>query len=179
MKFKSTIFILPGLGNSGDGHWQTIWENEFRFTRIHQREWNAPHKEEWIDTIQNEISKYDPSTIILIGHSLACSTIVYWSQKYQTKIKGALLVAPSDTESEVYPPGTTGFKPMPLSKLPFRSTTISSTNDEYVSVERANQFANAWGSKLILLPDAGHINVAAGFGRWPGGLDFLKELDRD
>jgi uncharacterized protein len=178
MKFKSTIFILPGLGNSGDGHWQTIWEKQFGFTRINQREWETPGREEWVDTIQSEISKHEPSTVILVGHSLACSAIGYWSKKFPTQIKGALLVAPSDTESEVYPGGTTGFKPMPLDKLPFTTTIISSTNDVYVSIERANQFSNAWGSKLILLPDAGHINVAAGFGKWPGGIDFLKELDR-
>lgn len=178
MKFKSTIFILPGLGNSGDGHWQTIWEKQFGFTRINQRDWETPDREEWIDTVQEEISKLDPSTVILVGHSLACCTIGYWAKKYSTRIKGALLVAPSDTESEVYPKGTTGFKPMPLSKLPFRSTVVSSTNDVYVTIERANQFSNAWGSKLILLPEAGHINVAAGFGKWPGGIDFLKDLDR-
>lgn len=177
MKFRSNIFIIPGLGNSGEGHWQTIWEKEFGFTRINQRDWDTPDKEQWIDAIQNELSKFDPATIILVGHSLACSTIVYWSQKYPAKIKGALLVAPSDTESEVYPAGTTGFKPMPMTKLPFRSTVISSTNDMYVSIERANQFANTWGSKMIMLPEAGHINVAAGFGRWPGGIDFLKQLD--
>lgn len=178
MKVESNVFIIPGLGNSGYGHWQTIWERDFGFKRINQRDWDTPDREEWIDTIQEELKQYNPSTVILVGHSLACSTVVYWSQKYPTKIKGALLVAPSDTESEVYPPGTSGFKPMPLTKLPFRSTVISSMNDMYVSVERANHFANAWGSKLILLPDAGHINVAAGFGKWPGGLDFLKQLDQ-
>ena len=178
MKFKSTILILPGLGNSGEGHWQTNWENEFGFSRVNQRDWDTPVKDGWVDGIQREVEKHDPSSVILVGHSLACSTIVFWSQKFATKIKGALLVAPSDTESEVYPPGTTGFKPMPLTKLPFRSTVIASSNDQYVSVERANEFANACGSKLILLNDAGHINVAAGFGNWSGGLEFLKELER-
>ncbi|HEY0653970.1 MAG TPA: alpha/beta hydrolase [Chryseosolibacter sp.] len=178
MKFQSNIFILPGLGNSGDEHWQTLWEKQFGFTRIQQRDWETPDRDEWIETIQRAISVVDPATVILVGHSLACSTIGYWAKKYSTPIKGALLVAPSDTESEVYPQGTTGFKPMPMDKLPFRSTVISSTNDMYVTVERANRFSNAWGSKLIILPDAGHINVAAGFGNWPGGIDFLKELDQ-
>lgn len=177
MKFKSNVLIVPGLGNSGPGHWQTIWENEFGFTRVDQRDWDTPVKDDWINAIQQEVSKYEPASVILVGHSLACSAIVYWSQQFPTKIRGALLVAPSDTESEVYPPGTTGFKPMPLSKLSFRSTVVSSTDDVYVSTERANQLANAWGSRLILLNGAGHINVAAGFGKWPGGLDFLKELD--
>jgi uncharacterized protein len=178
MKFKSNIFILPGLGNSGEGHWQTVWEKQYGFTRINQRDWNTPNRDEWIDTLHAEISKHDPSNVILVAHSLACSMIGYWVQKYSTAIKGALLVAPSDTESEVYPEGTTGFKPMPLVKLPFKSTVVCSTDDMYVTTERANQFSNAWGSKLILIPDAGHINVAAGFGKWPGGIDFLKELDR-
>jgi uncharacterized protein len=177
MKFKSTVFILPGLGDSGEGHWQTIWEKQFGFIRINQRDWITPDREEWIDAVQNEISKFDPTSVILVGHSLACSTIGYWAKKYSSPIKGALLVAPSDTESEAYPEGTTGFKPMLLDKLPFRSTVIASTNDVYVSVDRANQFSNAWGSKLILLSEAGHINVASGFGKWPGGIDILKELD--
>lgn len=178
MKFKSNILIVPGLGNSGQGHWQTIWENEFGFVRINQRDWETPVRDEWVEAVQQEVSKHDSASVILVGHSLACNTIGYWSQKFPTKIKGALLVAPSDTESAVYPAGTVGFKPMPLTKLPFRSTVISSTNDLYVSIERANQFATAWGSKLILLNDAGHINVDAGFGKWSGGLDFLKELDQ-
>jgi uncharacterized protein len=177
MKFKSKIFMLPGLGNSGPGHWQTLWESEFGITRINQRDWETPDREEWIDTIHSEISKYDLATVILVGHSLACSTIGYWAKKYHSRIKGALLVAPSDTESEIYPKGTTGFNPMPLDKFPFRSIIVSSTDDEYVSVERAKHFSTAWGSKLILLPNAGHINVAAGFGKWPGGIEFLKELD--
>ena len=116
MTFTSNILIVPGLGNSGQGHWQTIWEEQFGFNRINQRDWDTPVVDDWINTIEKEVRKYDPASVILVGHSLACSTIGYWSHKFQTKIKGALLVAPSDTESEAYPPGTTGFKPMPLSK---------------------------------------------------------------
>ena len=55
---------------------------------------------------------------------------------------------------------------------------MASANDYYVRLERAQQFAKAWGSKLVNIGDAGHINVAAGFGAWEQGLEFLKELDR-
>jgi predicted alpha/beta hydrolase family esterase len=179
MKFHSNVFILPGLGNSGDGHWQALWEKEFGFIRINQRDWETPNRNEWVDQIHEVIKDYDPASVILVGHSLACSTIGYWSQKYPIKIKGALLVAPSDTESEVYPPGTTGFKPMPDKKILFNSIVVTSANDMYVTSTRAKQFATAWGSKLVVLPDAGHINVASGFGPWREGLNFLKELDDD
>jgi predicted alpha/beta hydrolase family esterase len=64
-----------------------------------------------------------------------------------------------------------------MSTLPFPSITVASTNDFYVTRERAKEFAAAWGSKFISIGDAGHINVAAGFGAWPEGLTYLRELD--
>jgi uncharacterized protein len=66
---------------------------------------------------------------------------------------------------------------MPLTKLPFPSITIASSNDYYVTIERATLFANAWGSELVNIGDAGHINVAAGFGPWENGLKYLQRLD--
>src|SRR6187402_3686920 len=95
--FQSKIFIVPGLGNSGEQHWQTLWENQFGFTRIQQREWETPDRSEWIETIDRTINSFPLDEIILVGHSLACTTIASWSAEYGRKVKGALLVAPSDT----------------------------------------------------------------------------------
>jgi predicted alpha/beta hydrolase family esterase len=178
MKFNSRIFILPGLGNSGPGHWQTLWENRFpELVRIHQGDWDTPRCEDWIKTIHDTISSFDLKDIILVAHSLACSTIGYWSKKYNHKIRGALLVAPSDTEAETYPFGTTGFRPMPTTKLPFKSIVVASDNDFYVSTDRARSFSDAWGSELVVISHAGHINASSGLGEWPMGLDLLKKLD--
>jgi uncharacterized protein len=178
MKFNAGIFILPGLGNSGPQHWQSLWEKKFPdFTRIHQRDWDTPVREEWVTTIQETIAAFSPEKVILVGHSLACSTIGYWSQQFNIKIRGALLVAPSDTEADVYPPGTTGFKPMPVHPLPFPSIVVSSTDDIYVTPARAQKFATAWGSELVMLKDAGHINASSNLGEWPLGLELLKKLD--
>lgn len=177
MKFNSTILIHPGLGNSGPLHWQSLWEKEYNFTRIQQQDWDAPVCADWIETINEYVQKHDLKDVILVGHSLACSTIAYWAQKYNVKIKGALLVAPSDTEADTYPPGTSGFKPVPLIKLPFPSIVVASTDDYYVTLDRATKFATAWGSELINIGDAGHINVASGFGRWDAGLEIMRRLD--
>lgn len=175
-KFRSTILIHPGLGNSGDGHWQTLWEKEYGFTRVNQRDWETPDCEEWIATLDKFVRDAG-NNVIVVGHSLACCTIVNWSKKFATPLKAALLVAPSDTESEIYPPGTTGFKPMPLATLRFPSITVTSTDDPYVSVQRAEDFARHWGSNLIKVENAGHINVASGFGAWTKGLALLRKLD--
>ncbi|MDB5134273.1 MAG: alpha/beta hydrolase [Mucilaginibacter sp.] len=175
--FKSTILIHPGLGNSGPHHWQSLWEKRFNFLRVEQRDWETPIRTDWTATLQSYVEQYDPQNLILVVHSLACITTAYWAQQYNVKIKGALLVAPSDTEADTYPPGTTGFKPVPLLKLPFPSILVASTNDYYVTLDRATQFAEAWGSELINVGDAGHINVASGYGEWDKGLEFLQQLD--
>ena len=73
--------------------------------------------------------------------------------------------------------GTTGFMPMVLDKLPFTSIAVVSSNDYYVSLERAKYFASCWGSELVNIGDTGHINVASGFGEWEYGLQLLKKLD--
>ncbi|PZR34838.1 MAG: alpha/beta hydrolase [Azospira oryzae] len=177
MNFKSSVFILPGLGNSGEQHWQSLWEKQFYFKRIQQKEWNTPICEEWIKTIDETVCQYQLDNVILIGHSLACTTIAYWAAKYNRKIKGALLVAPSDTEAPTYPAGTSGFTPVPLQRLPFKTIVVASSADDYVTLERATLFATRWGSRFENIGPAGHINVAAGFGQWDEGIAFLRQLD--
>lgn len=173
---KPTIFILPGLYNSGPQHWQTHWENKYGFTRINQQNWETPVKDGWIKTIDDAITQQDLSNTILVAHSLACSTTVHWFNKYNRIIRGALLVGPSDVDAPSYPPGTNGFMPMPLTKLPFKTIVVASSNDEYVSLQRSQQFADAWGSKLVNIGDCGHINSASNLGLWPEGYAILQEL---
>jgi predicted alpha/beta hydrolase family esterase len=120
-------------------------------------------------------------TPILAAHSLSCALVAHWAQSGSPlRIAGAFLVAPSDAEAPTYPKEPVGFAPIPMQKLPFPSIVVASTNDEYVSIERARAFAQAWGSKLVEIGDAGHINGASGYGEWPEGermlLDFCDQL---
>jgi hypothetical protein len=170
-------FILPGLGNSGELHWQTFFENTLHnCQRINQAEWDAPDCEEWLETIENVIKDYNFSNVVLIGHSLACVTIAHWAKKYGHHIKGALMVAPSDIESLRYEFPATGFTPIPLEKIVFKTVVVTSSNDEWVSLERAKYFADCWHSEFINIGEAGHINAASGFGAWQQGLDILKQI---
>ena len=170
------IFTIPGLYNSGPQHWHTHWENKYGFSRIQQLEWEKPVCEAWLSTIEDYLHSFSDDEIVLIGHSLGCNAIVRWAQKYQHKIAGALLVGPSDVDAPIYPEGTNGFKPMPLNKLDFPSMVIASSNDEYVSIERASQFASNWGSTFIDIGPLGHINSASNLGEWPEGYAYLQQL---
>jgi predicted alpha/beta hydrolase family esterase len=65
---------------------------------------------------------------------------------------------------------------MPLTRLPFKTIVVASTNDEYVTPERARYFAERWGARIEFIGPAGHINSASGLGSWPAGFALLLEL---
>lgn len=178
MEFNSKIFILPGLGNSGEKHWQSKWEEKFpQFERILQNNWESPNSSDWVGKIQNRLNEIPHDNIILVGHSLACITISLWAKHFPRNIKGAFLVAPSDTEAAGFPKQTTGFAPIPMGKLPFSSIVVTSSDDPFVSVPRAMLFAQAWGSIFFNIGKAGHINSDSDLGLWEVGLSLLKNLD--
>lgn len=169
--------IVPGLGNSGPQHWHTYFEQSGpHFSRIQQEEWEAPECEAWINRIEEKVSEFDPEQVVLIGHSLGCTAIAHWARRFNRNIKGAMLVAPSDIENPVYTFPAVGFSPIPLEKIPFPTLVVASTDDPWVSFERAAFFASAWGSEFVSLGPAGHINVASGHTTWDEGLALLKRL---
>lgn len=173
----TTYLIVPGLGNSGPDHWQTNFQNSGdNFFRIEQREWDAPSCEEWTTTIDKIALEFELSTVVLIGHSLGCSTIAHWATKYKRQIKGALLVAPSDIEAAVYTFPATGFAPIPLDKINFKTIVVASKDDIWVSIDRAKFFADSWGSEFINIGNAGHINAASGHTNWDEGMRILKTI---
>ena len=170
---------IPGLHNSDENHWQSHFERSqpSDFIRINQLNWDEPDCETWITKIEEDLKDFNHSELILIGHSIGCMAILKWFEKYGHIIKGALLVAPSDSERDSYPDYITGFSPIPNIKLPFPSIVVASTNDHVTEIRRSEQFASLWGSELTIVENAGHIEPKSGFGEWPKGLDLLNELE--
>lgn len=175
------VFILPGLGNSGPEHWQSYWEKTHpSFKRINQTEWDAPDCRDWV-AVPDQAIEASQQDVVLVGHSSSCALISHWANyaknsAHRKKVKGALLVAPSDPEGDNYPLGTKNFRPMPIQALPFPGIVVASTNDIYVTMARAQFFAQAWGSRFINIGAAGHINSASALGNWPRGMDLLQAL---
>lgn len=137
----------------------------------------APDCDEWIATIDEAVVTNDLSNSVLIGHSLGCIAIAQWAKKYRRIIKGAMLVAPSDPEAPIYTFPSTGFDKIPLDKINFPTIVVTSSDDVWVTLERAIFFAERWGSEFISIGNAGHINTAAGFGNWPQGLEILQRFN--
>lgn len=180
MPAKLPVLILPGLGNSGPEHWQSHWERrDPSCERVLQADWERPRCSDWMAELDLVMARRS-GPVVFVGHSSACALVAHWagaaSPAILAKAAGALLVAPSDPERPNYPVGPTGFGPVPLRALPFPSAVVASDDDPYLDLRRAKAFAEAWGSRFVLLSGAGHINAASGFGPWEEGWALLESL---
>lgn len=170
--------IVPGLGNSGPAHWQSLWQNTLpNAVRVGQRDWENPQLKEWLAALDQTVQSA-PGECILIAHSLGVALVAHWALDFHSsKVKGALLVSPSDVDSPVHTPDSVrNFVPMPLSPLPFKSIVVASSNDPFVTLARAEQFAQAWGADLVNIGPCGHINGDSNLGDWPQGKELLLAI---
>ncbi|MCW2119793.1 RBBP9/YdeN family alpha/beta hydrolase [Flavobacterium sp. 7A] len=170
------FLIIPGLGGSGNTHWQNLWNEKFSNSiMINQEDWENPQLEKWLEKLNSSILEIQEPTI-LVGHSLGAILITLWANQFQHhKIIGALLVAPADVDSPEHTPEILRhFAPIPLNKLAFPSLVITSSNDPYISTERAEIFSKNWGSTFVSIGEKGHINGASNLGLWEEGQEYLK-----
>ncbi|WP_366187235.1 alpha/beta hydrolase [Flavobacterium ovatum] len=172
------LLIIPGLGGSGVNHWQRLWHKKYpNSNMVEQEDWEKPILDKWLAKLNESIQELQQPTI-LVGHSLGAILITLWANQFQNKnIVGALLVAPADVDSSEHTPDILwNFAPIPFNKLTFPSLVITSTNDPYVSTERAEFLSKSWGSQFTTIGPKGHINSESNLGIWEEGQDYLKSF---
>lgn len=176
---QSNVLILPGWQNSGPLHWQTLWQEQNpSFRRVEQRDWDTPRLEDWLNNIHAEVHRA-PAPVVFVAHSVGCMAVAHWANTPMARVgivKGALLVAPADVDREETPAQIKDFAPVPLQQLPFPSIVVASSNDPYLSLQRARTFAGVWGSQFFDIGAAGHINGESGLGDWPDGKRLMRQL---
>ncbi|SFD45786.1 RBBP9/YdeN family alpha/beta hydrolase [Massilia yuzhufengensis] len=172
---KCDVLILAGLWNSGPEHWQSQWQGRYpQWTKAEHRDWNCPERDEWVAELDAAIGACKGAPI-LVAHSLGCMLVAHWARSASPlKVAGAFLVAPSDVEAASYPVPVNGFAPIPLDPLPFPSVVLASGDDPFVAPARAASFASSWGSRLVHIGDAGHVNADSGHGAWLEGERLLQ-----
>lgn len=172
-----SILIHPGWSDSGPTHWQTLWCAKPNTTRVVQKDWIKVELEDWLATLDRYIDAAK-APVILVAHSLSTILVAHWAARHpSSKVRAALLVAPTDVERRVTcPPETWGFAPIPRQRLPFRSIVVGSADDPYTDATVAESLARSWGSEFVNIGQAGHINTTAGYGLWPEGEDLLERL---
>jgi predicted alpha/beta hydrolase family esterase len=171
------VLILPGLGDSGPRHWQSLWEaSSPHFRRVVQRDWETPARADWVATLEAAVAGAG-EPVVLVAHSLACALVAHWAPQASGRVAAALLVAPSDVDALGRTPDVVrSFSPLSLARLPFPTTLVCSRNDPYVEFSRGEIFAGCWGSRLVDAELAGHINSDSGHGPWPEGRAILEEI---
>lgn len=183
---EADILIVPGWSSSGPDHWQSRWERNLKTARrVEQDDWIKAERDAWVARLVEDVAQC-VRPVVLVAHSMGVVTVVHAAAKLgrmpSRPIAGAFLVAPADVEKadgwpvtmgETFDVGGAGFTPVPREALPFPSVLVASSNDPYCSLERAREFAKAWGSMVIDSGEAGHINTASGHGPWPDGLMAL------
>lgn len=164
--------IVPGLRNSDQNHWQTLWQSHLpQSRRIELAEWVTPDLEKWKEGIRHELESIQ-KPVILIAHSFGTLASAATAAEQPEKIAALFLAAPAD-------PDKFGIRHLlPQENLGVSSKLIASSNDPWLSDDKAAYLALQWGSDFLRLKDVGHINSDSNLGLWPEGLRELQKLIR-
>jgi hypothetical protein len=179
---------VPGLYGSELQHWQTWIEHKIpNAIRVEQEDWDNPILTIWGQRLLEKIDQ-TPGEIWIIAHSFGCLVTVYAASQRAERIAGAMLVAPANPaffnangfqKSHPYIAAANNIAlRLPQHYLGFPSVIVASNTDPWFSLEDAYAWAERWDSHLINIGDAGHINVSAGFGAWPQGLEIFQRFQQ-
>lgn len=171
------ILVVPGLNGSGEGHWQRFWlDDHAEALLVEQDDWANPDAGRWLFRLEQAVVAH-PGALI-VAHSLgSILTARLAASPVAPMVGGALLVAPADIErTSTLHARNYEFGTLPTEKLPFPALVAASRDDIYLSLDKAQGLALAWGAPLLDLGYVGHVNVASGFGRWLQGYELARKV---
>ncbi|ROP58708.1 hypothetical protein EDF19_3741 [Curtobacterium sp. PhB115] len=131
--------IVPGIWNSDQEHWQSVWERERgdAAVRIEPASWAEPDPADWRDAITRAVAAC-PAPPVLVAHSLGVLAVADWlaagaahatraahaagaahatgaagtdgtNRTTRPAVAGAFLVAPPDPDAPGFPRAASGF----------------------------------------------------------------------
>ena len=178
-----TVLFVPGLRDHVADHWQTLLAAEIPGSIIveplTEDRLSRDARVKALDAALNRIN----GDVVIAAHSAGALMVANWALAPTRRILGALLATPADVEKPLpagYPAyddlAANGWVPIPRKLLPFRAIVVASRNDPLGQFEKIAGLAKAWGAELHDAGDVGHLNPAAGYGRWDGALPLLERL---
>ena len=166
------VLIVPGLRNSDENHWQSLWQAQLPSSkRIHVDDWATPSLEKWTAGIRAELAKLDKPAV-LIAHSFGTLASASIAAEFPEKIAALFLVAPAD------PDKFSIAHLLPQKILPVPAKMIASSNDPWLTESKAAYWALLWSADFLRLKNVGHINSESQLGLWPEGIRELNGLLR-
>ncbi len=166
------VVIVPGLNNSNQHHWQSLWQAQLPDSRrVFVHDWAQPDLDKWRQGILKSLRGL-PGPALLIGHSFGALAAVSLANDFPELVAGVLLVAPADPDK---------FRlaaRLPQDQLPVPGTLITSDNDPWLKDSKAAFLSLVWGTDFLRLKGLGHINSDSAIGHWPEGIEQLAGLVR-
>jgi len=173
------VLIIPGLNDSGPGHWQTWLQGQYQgAARVKQADWGQPDLLKWSDQVTRVVNKAAPGTRwVAVAHSFGSLALAHHlstrSGQAPSAICSALIVAPAN-------PAKFGLDTtLPRQGLGIPAQVVGSENDPWMPLGLAREWAEHWGARFHNLGQAGHINVESGHGPWPWVRFRVDQLVRD
>ncbi|WP_019203159.1 alpha/beta hydrolase [Tsukamurella sp. 1534] len=184
--------IVPGLRGPAPSHWQELYAART------ERAATVPFPDEgrWHDIAERvrllgrTVSSVD-GPVVLVAHSAGALVVAHWAgvladgDPALARVTGALLATPPDFGVNWPAPhprpaelAAAGWEPIPRRALPFPSIVAASRSDPLARYRTTAGLAERWGSRLLDLGDAGHLNPAAGYGEWDLVDQAVAELAR-
>lgn len=159
------LLVVPGLHDSGPGHWQTWLQAQYRDARrVVQHDWSRPDLDRWAERIGSTLDGAGPrgQDWIAVAHSFGCLAIArHFVLRPDSPVRAVLFVAPAE-------PDKFGIAAaLPQGRLPVPSMLVASDNDPWMQRASTRRWAARWGSGWLTLGEAGHVNAEAGFATLP------------
>src|SRR5258708_9493496 len=88
-----SVLLVPGIGNSGPAHWQSLWQAKHPdVRRVMQRDWDHPVCDEGVGALDHAGGQAAVLPI-LVAHSLASLAVAHWAARSERPCFPILLVA--------------------------------------------------------------------------------------
>jgi predicted alpha/beta hydrolase family esterase len=177
------VVLVHGWFGSGPDHWQTWLAEQLRAAGREVRypvlpEPEAPALPAWQAALAETLAGLPADGFDVVCHSLGA---VLWLHHADAPASGspvparvALVAPPSPTLPE---PALAGFLPPPLDADAVRraaggTVLVCGPGDPYCPEGADTAYGRPLKLPTTVVPDGGHLNVAAGFGPWPAVLDW-------
>ncbi len=90
MQMDTPVLILPGIGNSGPQHWQTLWELRHpQWQRVNLGDWDGPVCEDWVRELDVAVQACS-SPPVLVAHRPRLSSGGSLGSSFSTSSEGGI-----------------------------------------------------------------------------------------
>jgi len=186
---KPNVFIIHGVEGNENENWFPWMKTQLEKRGIEVIIPNFPtpenqNLENWMKMFVPYLSKVNESSIF-IGHSLGVSFILNLLQEKNIKINHLYSIAGFASELEVEEKYewindinksfySKEFDWNKIKGLVNKSFIFQSSDDKFVSIDKAEELQKNLDGQLIMVDNAGHFNTAAGFVKFKQLLNMIK-----